>query len=199
MKIYDTPTIQSERRESQVSREETSRTDQSCEGEKEIGRAKAKGPRTIQGLKEKDWIRFCSKVCTTPTDKGCLEWMACKDKGGYGQFKVKGTQLKAHRVAFFLCTGTDPRELLICHTCDNPSCVNPEHLFLGTPADNMLDKTAKGRATSGDAHGSSKLTAPDILMIRSDTRTQKLIAIDYGVGRALISKVKLRRVWAHVA
>ena len=199
MKKYDTPTIQSEGREIQIPREETSRTDQPREGAGEAQGAKENGFQSIKIPKEQDRIRFLSKVSAACNEGGCLEWMGCRDKNGYGQFKVRGRQFKAHRVAFLLGCGTDPCGFFVCHKCDNPACVNPEHLFLGTPLDNMLDKKAKGRATSGDAHSKAKLRSGDIAMIRSDTRAQKLIAFDYGVGRALISKVKLGRVWAHIA
>lgn len=95
-----------------------------------------------------------SKISTTPTEKGCLEWMAYTDKYGYGTFSVKARPFRAHRVTYFLATGIDPLELRVCHSCDNPSCVNFVHLWLGTDADNIHDKENKGRGNQvrGDSH-----------------------------------------------
>jgi len=176
--------------------------------------AQAKTP--IPQLSDSDKERFFAKVSTVPTAAGCLEWTASKNLKGYGLFGLKGRSYQAHRVACFLETGFDPGEFLVCHTCDNPSCCNFDHLWLGTNADNMLDKMKKGRgnAPSGDRHGShlhperlargeshggSKLTEADIPIIRTDTRTLHVIAAEYGVAFTLIHKIKRRKLWRHVA
>jgi hypothetical protein len=88
--------------------------------------------------------RFWDKV-KIAGPKDCWEWTAAKDKNGYGFFRFDDKQQKAHRVAWQLEIGPIPDEMHICHVCDNPPCVNPNHLFLGTPKDNMQDKLAKGR------------------------------------------------------
>jgi hypothetical protein len=87
--------------------------------------------------------RFWAKVSKSP---GCWEWTACKSPAGYGRFIVKDRSYPAHRIARWLATGEWPGELFTCHVCDNPGCCNPDHLFLGTPADNMRDMSRKGRA-----------------------------------------------------
>lgn len=92
-------------------------------------------------------VRLYSKVERNPlTD--CLEWTGSLDKNGYGKLKVQGKQYYTHRIAYQLGYGLDPKELFVCHKCDNPKCVNPQHLFLGTHQDNMDDMLRKGRHTN---------------------------------------------------
>lgn len=91
---------------------------------------------------DKDLNRFFSYVEFT---EGCWEWAASKSRKGYGRFSYKHKTLGAHRAAFFIFNGWINGNLLVCHTCDNPSCVNPDHLFIGTSSDNARDRDKKGR------------------------------------------------------
>ncbi len=106
------------------------------------------------GRKERDMAeRFWEKV-----DKSgeCWLWTSTCYPNGRGQFKVHGKTLKAYRVAYELAYGPIPEGLMVCHKCDNPTCVRPEHLFLGTCGDNLRDASAKGRTASGDRNGQIK-------------------------------------------
>lgn len=94
------------------------------------------------------FIRFWEKVDQGEADE-CWPWTASTDRYGYGQFHVDGRSLRAHRVSYELANGAIPEGRLVMHTCDNPPCVNPAHLVLGTAAENMQDKVRKGRQSNG--------------------------------------------------
>ncbi len=97
-----------------------------------------------------DKDRFFSKVNITDS---CWLWIASTNEDGYGRFWIDGKMEYAHRVSYEFFFGEIPSDLLVCHTCDNPACVNPEHLFLGTVKDNMQDALSKGRLIIPDVTG----------------------------------------------
>ena len=137
-----------------------------------------------------------------PVDRGCLYWVKGKDKDGYGVFYTNGRVYKAHRVAFYLSKG-DPTGLCVCHSCDNPSCVNPDHLFLGTVVDNNKDRHSKGRSknkpTPGESHNMAKLSNEDVLYIRASLDClQKDLAAHYGVAIPTISNIQSNKTWKHL-
>jgi hypothetical protein len=115
---------------------------------------------------DKEIARFASKYQLGPIPKHCPElencwvWTAGKDKGGYGKYKMRGQHLRAHRVAFMMSTGHEipkgagAHGTCVIHKCDNPSCIRPSHLRLGSNDENMADMVAKRRAARGDRHGS---------------------------------------------
>ncbi len=138
-------------------------------------------------------------------NSGCVIWIGATGMGGYGRINVNGKLVSAHRFAWEQSNGPIPEGegyhgTCVLHTCDNPSCVNPEHLFLGTNQDNQDDMIAKSRDVNlkGEDHSLSKLTEADVIAIRADTRLQKEIAADYGVGQTQIGRIKRRKSWKHI-
>lgn len=134
----------------------------------------------------------------------CIEWTGRKDKDGYG---VRGGGLKyryrdrrVHRLAWEEAHGDIPAGLYVLHRCDNRACHNIEHLFLGTQADNMADKVAKGRQGSRTPAGENartKLTLAQVERIRGDTRKVRVIAAEYGVSDNAIYAIRNGRAWRY--
>ena len=136
------------------------------------------------------------------TSTGCWEFTGSKrNKDGYGDFKVGGEREMTHRVAFRLYIGAIPPEFHVCHTCDNPACFNPEHLFLGTPADNAHDRDAKGRGNLpvGEEHHAAKLDEASVREIRTSSSSGPELSRRFGVTRQEIYHVRKRRCWRHVS
>jgi len=135
--------------------------------------------------------RFESNYIPEP-NSGCWLWLASVDKDGYGQF-LYGK--RAHRYSYEYYNGVIPAGVCVLHKCDNPSCVNPEHLFLGTNRDNINDMVNKGRSLSGIKNPAAKLTEDDVSNIRNDLRPIRIIAKDYNVGKSQIHNIKTNTSW----
>ncbi len=144
--------------------------------------------------------RFDAKWIPEPYS-GCWLWTAAKSPRGYGMIgaggRLDGT-LRAHRVSWILHRGEIPEGKEVCHQCDTPLCVNPDHLFLGSHEENMHDAVKKGRTSRGEQRPSAKLTEDQVREIRASTETQTEIAIRYGICQQHISDVKSGRKWRHV-
>ena len=137
------------------------------------------------------------------TESGCWIWMASLNPKGYGYFGYKGKVLLAHRASYLLHCGEIPEGLLVCHECDVPACVNPNHLFLGTAKDNTQDMINKGRFKlgvrhQGEAHYQSKLTEKQALDILNSSKTYRVLAKEFNVSVTLIGKIKRREAWQHL-
>lgn len=133
-----------------------------------------------------------------PSPNGCLEWQGYTSHSGYGRIsrgsKSQGAEC-VHRAVFEDEVGLIPEGMRVLHTCDNPPCCNSKHLFLGTDADNMADKKAKGRQARGEGHGMSKLTWGQVHAIRSDDRALQEIGADHGIGKGHVSQIKRGLIW----
>lgn len=140
--------------------------------------------------------RFVEKCRITP---GCWIWVGASNGRGYGSFGLNGKTLGAHRAAYLLYVGHIPEGLDVCHRCDNRLCVNPEHLFLGTNHENVIDRHNKGRSkmpcNKGSRNGMAKLLEQQIAEIRADKRLHREIAADYGIARATVGDIKAGRRW----
>lgn len=149
-------------------------------------------------------IRFWNLVRKYgPND--CWVWVGCIERKGHGRFRLSNTKTEmAHRFSFSERNGGIPSGMCVCHHCDNPACVNPKHLFLGSKADNNLDRDRKGRhrPLNGEENGQSVLTSSEVKEIRNlysaGGKTQNDLANKFGVSQATISSVILRNTWSNV-
>ena len=136
---------------------------------------------------------------------GCWMWQRSVQRNGYGQIGAgskRGGMKNTHRVAWEVFNGAIPAKMQVLHRCDRKLCCNPGHLFLGTQADNMRDMDAKGRRVvrvlKGVQHYAARLTEDQVRAIRADTRTQVVIAADYGTNQGMVSAIKRRVKWKSV-
>lgn len=151
------------------------------------------GSLTLRKIIPSDIGRFMAKV--SKDESGCWIWTGAMRKSGYGAFGFGRATDYAHRASFRLFVGEIGEGLYVCHKCDNPKCVNPDHLFVGTAKDNMRDASEKGRVRlpkkeqmlRAENQPMSKLKNFQVLEIRSSTETNIALAKRYGVSDATIS------------
>ena len=139
---------------------------------------------------------------------GCWIWTAGSIRGGYGAFFSKGKNILAHRYAYELYREKIPSGMFVCHKCDNPPCVNPEHLFLGTNLDNFQDMVKKGRASfvnehrivRGEENGLSKLKENQVRKIKqlSATHSQSALSKMFNCHQTNIHYILSGKTWSHV-
>lgn len=180
----------------------------------ESGLRPSEKPAAKMELKAEDLERFWKSVDKKgPSD--CWNWLAGRVSGGYGRFHFNfngKTRHSAHRLSYAMHNAVDMQDLFVCHRCDNPSCVNPDHLFLGTCLDNVRDMIAKGRKRfgkpadykhlpRGSRHGSAKLSEQQVLEIRrvypKEGSTSEL-GERFGVSPAMIQLIINRKNWTHI-
>ena len=142
--------------------------------------------------------KFWSKVKKTG---GCWNWTGGKFSEGYGAIWIQGKQKRAHRISWEIHNGKIPKGLLICHSCDNPACVRPIHLFLGTNKDNMQDKAKKGRNVDqwGVKNHAHKLTENQVRTIRELGKTGNLLHRKIGelfnISQPTVTMIINRQRW----
>jgi hypothetical protein len=136
--------------------------------------------------------RLIDRVDRSGGPEACWPWTGCHNGYGYGVLSVNNRMKGAHRLAYEAAKGPIPKGLSVCHTCDNPPCCNPAHLFVGSHKDNGLDMARKERGAR------NKLTGEQAKAIRADPRTTKEIAPDYGVHWSNIAAIKAGRTWVHL-
>lgn len=143
---------------------------------------------------------FINKIAISDKNS-CWAWLGQKSETGYGRFWVNGRYRRAHRVSYEFFIGQIPHGLCVLHKCDNPSCVYPGHLFIGTQVDNIKDMDERGRRTIvyGNHHGRAILNDEAVIKIIKDSRQHKKIAVDYGVSCRTIRAVKSGFRWGRVS
>ena len=141
--------------------------------------------------------RIEKKVERIP-ESGCWVWMGTTTVRGYGQIEHKTKKLYAHRASYEAFVGEIPQGMYVCHTCDNVSCVNPNHLFLGTQKQNLQDMAKKGRSTRGEKNPGAKLTEEQVNQIRTMDGTCSFISKIFNVSSSAISAIKRKERWSYV-
>ena len=129
---------------------------------------------------------------------GCWNWVGTLWANGYARTGIKGCKGRAYRLAYQEFVGVISKGNIICHRCDNPKCVNPNHLFQGSNQDNMTDMVNKNRSLKGEKHHKAKLTLPQVLEIRSRENEPRVkLAKEFGVSDCTIRDIIKRRSWTH--
>ena len=157
---------------------------------KNIKRSKTSG----RFIKVSPVERFLTNI--QKLDNGCWEWKNYRDKDGYGQFFIdKRPSIPAHRASWILFIGKIPKGICVLHKCDNPPCVNLEHLFLGTKRDNAEDRKLKDRGIRGEKVNTNLLNRNQVIEIRTSSINKKELALKFNVSQTTIYDIKNGRSW----
>lgn len=143
---------------------------------------------------DEDVARF-EKFISPEPNTGCFLWTGAANKRGYGYFWSKGCAWNAHRFAYAAAHGGVPRTAHVLHKCDNSYCMNPDHLELGTHAQNMADAKRRGRMATGERCGTSKLRASDVVAIRQSTESKHVLAARYSISPDHVNRLRRGHGW----
>lgn len=145
---------------------------------------------------------YITDRCQPEPNTGCWLWTGTMGQDGYGKAKFKGKTWRAHRLSYTLFCDAVPSDKLVMHKCDVPECVNPDHLSLGSPADNMADKVAKGRQAKGERAGPRALSEETARLIRQwyvpRKVSQRTLAEHFGVAEITVYRLLNNQTWKHV-
>lgn len=165
--------------------------------------SRATGIKTFDQSVEDFWANVDSTNLGDPLK--CWEWIGWRNVFGYGVCYFQGKRMLANRASILVHQGAIPDGLCSCHRCDNPPCVNPNHLFLGTRSENQADSMAKGRARNfkhrpiyGEQCKTSKVKTADIVAIRASNLPQSKIAKQFRISQSNVSMIRTRKIWATV-
>lgn len=128
----------------------------------------------------------------------CTISQRVKDRDGYSKIWIKGKEWREHRYVWTQHNGDIPKGKVIRHLCNNPSCINIEHLAIGTHYDNMQDRKKAGHYNKGTKHVNAKLTEEQVLDIRTKQKTQLEYAEQYAVSRFTIQQIQYKNIWKHI-
>jgi hypothetical protein len=145
--------------------------------------------------------QFWAKVAVTADDSKCWEWQRGVAANGYGATRLNNKNVRSHRVAWYLTHGTWPSDLIL-HSCDNRRCCNPNHLRVGTPADNAADMVSRGRQLRGERNHQAKLKIESVQQIKRFLRSgisQRVLARQFNVSQPTIGKINQGQTWEWVA
>jgi len=170
-------------------------SDQPDESTRECNECK-NSAQVVHPLKPRDAERYWSKVDRRDPDE-CWLWQAYTDRDGYGRFSLQGRKERAHRVAVRL-DGCDPSGQVVRHSCDNPSCVNPDHLQVGSQHDNMRDMVERERQPLGERNGRSQLSLEEVKIILKATGSTADLAKRFDTSPSNIREIRSGRSWRHV-
>ena len=146
---------------------------------------------------QEDWQHHIATNVSIDGHTGCWTWKKAKGSGGYGVTWYQGKTVYAHRMSYYAYKGEFDSDFIVRHTCDNPSCVNPNHLILGSDQDNSTDMVNKDRQAKGSKNGLAKLNESIIPYIKTSPLSSRVLGKEFGVCKNVILEIKRGNIWRH--